>query len=193
MLPPVVKDGNSAVTYHPNLWLRRQSGGYRVQLRRRPPIVAIQECNDLPCTLRNSRVERRRLPTVLLAQQPHVRLKFPHDLRSAVRRAIVNNYDFPLGGRKVLLEYAHDGLLDEAFVVVRIDENAYKWFWHRPTYAGTGKILEAPVKSTISRRQLACSAAGTLRPSRPTRSRKLPAGVAVIAARRTLAPRAKDA
>src|SRR6266704_2266226 len=193
MLPPVVKDGNSAVTYHPNLGLRRQSGGYRVQLRRRPPIVAIQECNDLPCTLRNSRVERRCLAAVLLAQQPHVRLKFPHDLRSAVRRAIVNNYDFALGGRKVLLQYADDRLLDEAFVVVRIDENAYKWFRHSPTFASTGKIRKASVKSTISGSPLACSAAGTRRPSRPRRSRKLPAGVAVIAARRTLAPHAKDA
>jgi len=45
-----------------------------------PPIVAIQENDHLAATLRNSRVERRRLPAILFCKQTNLRLIVPQQL-----------------------------------------------------------------------------------------------------------------
>src|SRR6266851_2317047 len=99
---------------------------YHRELFSFPPVVAIQKCDNLALAFRNARIKRRGLPAILFAQQSHTRLKFFHDFRRAIRRAIVHNDDFTIRRRKILLQHAHDRLLDEALVVIRINQYAGK-------------------------------------------------------------------
>src|SRR6266567_4819908 len=92
-----------------------------------PPIVAIQESDNLALTLRDTRVERRRLSAILLTQQTYVRLEFLNNFRCAVRRAVVHNNDFAVGSRKIMLQHAHNRLLNESLVVISVDQNAGKY------------------------------------------------------------------
>src|SRR4029077_6722473 len=111
-----------------------------LQFPRSPPVVPIQERDNLTFTFRNASVERRSLTAIFLTQQPHMWLEFFHDFRRAVRRAIIHYDDFPVRRWKILLQHAHDRLLDEALVVVRIDQ-----------YAGqTLPQVAAPRKTSIA-------------------------------------------
>src|SRR5260370_33959362 len=84
-------------------------------------------------------MDRGAWPAVFLPQQPHAWLEFLHDFRRAIRRAIVHNDDFTLRRRKVLLQHAHDRLLDQALVVVRVNQYADK----------TSRQISAPRESFI--------------------------------------------
>ena len=50
----------------------------------RPPVVAVQERNDLALGFGNPGVEGGRLPAIRLADQPQARLEFADDIRRAV-------------------------------------------------------------------------------------------------------------
>src|SRR5258708_21675582 len=104
-----------------------------------PAVVAIQKGDKPAVEFRNARMKRRGLPAILFAQQSHTRLKFFHDFRRAIRRAIVHNDDFTIRRRKILLQHAHDRLLDEALVVIRINQYAGKTLCQ----------IAAPQKSSI--------------------------------------------
>jgi len=51
-------------------------------------------------------------------------MEFADDAGSAVRGPVIHHDHFHLRGGHVLLEHAHDRLLNEAFVVVRVDQYA---------------------------------------------------------------------
>ncbi len=112
------------MTNESNGRIRRQRIRDRPQLAPRPPVVAIQKRNNLARALRNTRVERRRLPAILFANQPDPRRKFPNDLRRPVGRTVVDDDDFALRVRDVLLQHADECFFDEPLMVVRIHENA---------------------------------------------------------------------
>jgi hypothetical protein len=78
----------------------------------RPPIVSIEEGNDAAVQLRQSCVIRRHLAAI---REPYVAnrwKKFLDKGRSAVRRAVIHHNDFHFSAREILLQHAHDRLLD---------------------------------------------------------------------------------
>src|SRR6266446_664872 len=100
--------------------------GHTTELPPHPPVVAIQKCDNLAFAFRNTGIKGRGLSAILFTQQPHARLEFLHDFRCAIRRTVIDDNDFALGLRKVLLQHTNHRLLDEALVVVRVNENADK-------------------------------------------------------------------
>jgi hypothetical protein len=52
------------------------------------------------------------------------------DSGCTISGAIVNNNDFPVASRKILLQYAIQRLFNKAFAVLPIDQNTDKWASH---------------------------------------------------------------
>src|SRR6266478_5848572 len=146
MLMPIGKDFSYAVPYEADFALFCEHVGDTSELSMGPPVVAVQERDDFSPAFWNARIECRGLPPILLAQQPHARLEPLHDFRRAIRRAVVHNDDFTFRRRKILLQHAHDRLLNEAFVVICVDQYADKTSWQ---FAAPGKISIAPLRQAI--------------------------------------------
>src|SRR5215469_10282751 len=126
MLSPVRENFRDAVSNEPDVWVARQRFAHRRQLAPGPPIVAVQERNNLSAALRNSCVKRRCLPAVRFAQQAHLGLKLLYYFWRTVGRTIVHHENLPFGRWKVLFQHAYDRLLDKPLVVVGVDQYADK-------------------------------------------------------------------
>src|ERR1700722_10313928 len=100
------------------------------QFLRCPPVVAVEEGNNLAARFRNSKIERRSLATIRFAQQAHPTLELANDFWRTIGRAIVNHQDFRIIRRKILFQHTHERFLDEALVVVSIDQDCSPRLYH---------------------------------------------------------------
>lgn len=89
----------------------------------RPPIVAIEKGDDFGAGFGNGNVECGDLAAIGFANVADAGEERLESLGSAVGGAVVDDGDFHLVGRKVLIEDALDGLGDEALVIVGVDED----------------------------------------------------------------------
>ena len=89
-----------------------------------PPVVAIEECNDLALALRNRKIEGAGLTAVLFAKDAEALLEFAENFGSLVRGAVIHHEDFDISHGEILFEDADNCLLDEFLVVVRVNQNA---------------------------------------------------------------------
>src|ERR1700722_5564928 len=89
-----------------------------------PPVVTVKKRNNFPFAFWNTDVKCRCLSSIRLANQPHLRLKLSNDFRRTIARSVVYNNNFPCRRREILFQRADDRLLDELFVVIRVDEYA---------------------------------------------------------------------
>src|SRR6202790_1453070 len=121
MLSSVGVDLGYAVSYDSHRRLSLQRLAHRFQFPRRPPVVAIQKCHDLPAALRYSLIKRRSLSALRFPQRTHTAPEPLHDLRCAINRSIIDDNDLTVSLRKILLQHAHNRLLNKSFVVVGID------------------------------------------------------------------------
>ena len=125
-MAPIALNIDNAVPHNSDARFRSHSLRHLHQLIGRPPIIAVQERNNFPIAFRDALIERRCLPAIFLAQQPHAGLEFLHDFRRAIRRAVIDDNNLTLRRRKILLQDAHDRLFDEALVVVGVNQYADK-------------------------------------------------------------------
>src|SRR5579862_1069000 len=136
------------------------------------PVVAIEKRDNIPAQFRESCIEGRRLPAVLLAQQSHPRRKFADDFRRSIRRTVIHHHNLVIRGRKILLDRAHHRLLDIALVVVRIDQYGQDRLGHRTSIGApvAGTSRDSALKS-FSPASAANSRAKSSPGSRETNSR----------------------
>src|SRR5207248_10331988 len=112
-----------AVAHGANVRILFEGFYHFAQLGGCPPVVAIQESDDLALSLRDSGVKCRRLAAVGFPNQAQAWLELPYDLGSPIGRAVVHDQDLHLAGGKVLLQYTKYPALDKALVVVRINQD----------------------------------------------------------------------
>jgi hypothetical protein len=123
----------------PDGWILFKHVSYPDEFSRQPIIVAIQKRKDVTVALWNGCIESRGLPTIGFTDVTDVRLEFADDFSGGIGRTIIDHDNFALVGRKILFEYAHDGLFDEAFVIVRVDEYAANRLQQSMTFLGRMK------------------------------------------------------
>src|SRR5262249_2161184 len=66
-----------------------------------------------------------------LSQQTNARFEPTNDVRRAICRPVVDDQDFTIAGRNVLLQNANKSLLDIAFLIICVDEDRQDWLRHR--------------------------------------------------------------
>ncbi len=89
-----------------------------------------KKCDESGGGFGDGGVECGGLAAVCFSKQTHARRELANDFGSAVGRAIVHYKDFSFRGGKILIENAHDGLLDEALVVIGVNEDGDERFGH---------------------------------------------------------------
>jgi hypothetical protein len=103
---------------------------HSTKLSWRPPVVAIQEGDNLSAAFGNTHIECRGLSPVRLTQNTNLGSKASQDLRSAIGGPVVYNKNFAVGGGKILLQHAANCLFDEEFVIVCVDDYSEEGYRH---------------------------------------------------------------
>src|SRR6202040_4137450 len=94
------------------------------QLLRSPPVIPIEESDYFAMAVGNSMVESGSLTAIGFAKNTDLGGELGKNFRRAVRGAVVHHQNFPLGRGEILRQHALNRFLDEALVVVRIDQYA---------------------------------------------------------------------
>ena len=111
-------------------WIFGDGFGDAGKFLRLPPIVGIEEGDDVSFAVGDGVIEGAGLAAVGLAEDLDLRGKLGEDFRGAVGGTVVDNDNFAEIGWIILGEDAVQGLFDETFVIVSVDENANERLWH---------------------------------------------------------------
>jgi hypothetical protein len=87
----------------------------------RPPVVPIQERNDLSPRFRDPSVESGSLSPIGFAQQAHTGLEPPDKLGGVVGRAVVHDENLRFRRWKTLVANATNRFLDKRLVIVGVN------------------------------------------------------------------------
>jgi len=117
-------DHEAAVADAADVRLRFEDRNDGAQLVFSPPVIAIEECNDLALALRNREIEGAGLTAVLFPKDAEAWFESAENFGSLVRGAVIHREDFDITHEEILFEDADNRLLDEFLVVVRVNQNA---------------------------------------------------------------------
>ena len=111
------------MTHTANVPLRLEDGNNSAQFVSSPPIIAIEEGNQLSFALWDRKIEGTGLASVLLSEGADTWLEFAKNFESFVGRAIIHHQDFGVSHREILFDNAHNRLFDKLFMIVSVNQH----------------------------------------------------------------------
>lgn len=121
---------DKGVANHANGGMLFEGGSDERELVGRPPIVAIESADDFAAALRDAMVECGSLARVGLSKNANMRREPGKNFRSAVGGPVIDDENFAVACGIILRQGARDGFVDEALVIVGVNQDADKGSYH---------------------------------------------------------------